>query len=530
MTSDLVKSLLEPGAYPDIERTERVELVETHISWLFFTCQFVYKVKKPVDYGFLNFTTLEKRRAACLEEVRLNDRLSPDVYLGAVEIREREGRYAVAETGRVVEYAVKMRRLPRDRWLSQLLDRGEASPALMRRIAHRIATFHAVAATDDQIRRAGGIDTVRLNTQENFAQAQEYIGVTVTAEAYDRVKAYTEAFLDVRLELFTRREREGHIRDCHGDLHADQICAEDGIAFIDCIEFNQRFRYSDVAADIAFPAMDVDYHGRPDLSAELVREYVGASGDAGVLELLDFYKCYRAFTRGKVRSFRLRQEGLGDADQRAISDQASRYFELAKSYARLPGPILIGVCGLMGTGKTSLAGALGARLGAEVLSSDIVRKELVGIRPEEPHPEPWGKGIYTEESSRRTYDELHLRATEQLKDGKLVILDASYRAEAWRRRARETARAVGALFLLLEVVCPEDIVRQRLSHRPAGPSDGRLELLDTQREWFEPPVEVPAEAHIVIDTSEAQDQVVMAALREVYRRRLRTLGAPLGSR
>ena len=518
---DVVRSLLTPEAYPDDERPERVELVETHISWLFFTGRFVYKVKKPVDYGFLDFTTLDRRRRFCLEEVRLNRRLSPEVYLGVVEIWEEGGRYTMHETGRVVEYGVKMRQLPGHRWLSGLLRRGEASPALMRRIARRIASFHATAETNDHIRRMGALDTVAFNTQENFVQTRDYIGVTVTVESYDRVKAYTEAFLDARADLFVQRERDGRIRDCHGDLHADQICAENGLAFIDCIEFNERFRCSDVAADIAFPAMDVEYYGRPDLAAELIRDYVEASADAGVIEILDFYKCYRAFTRGKVRGFRLRQAGLAEDERRAIIDEAARYFALASRYARLTGPMLVVVCGLMGTGKTSLAHELGPRLGAEILSADVVRKELAGARPDEPHREPWGRDIYTDEFSDRTYSELHRRAAERLREGQLIILDASYRTAEWRRAARETGTATGAAFLLIEAVCPERVVRQRLAGRRAGPSDGRVELLDAQRARFEPPLEVPAEQRIVVDTSANLDDVVMTALREVYRRGLK---------
>jgi hypothetical protein len=499
-----------------------VALVETHISWLFFTGRFVYKVKRPVDYGFLDFTTLERRRFFCHQELRLNQRLSPDVYLGVVEIAAEDGRWVVSGSGPVVEYAVKMRQLPADRWLSGLLTRGDASPELMRRIGRRIAAFHASAAP--AAGEVGGIDTVRLNTQENFGQMREYIGVTVTAEAYDRVKAYTDAFLDVRAALFARREREGRIRDCHGDLHADQICAEDGIAFIDCIEFNDRFRYSDVAADIAFPAMDVDYYARPDLSAELVREYVAASGDPGLLEMLDFYKCYRAFTRGKVRSFRLRQPGLGEADRQAIVERASRYFDLAQGYARLPGPLAIAMCGLMGTGKTSLARALAPRLGAEVLSSDVLRKELAGIGSDEPRREAWGEGIYSEAFHHRTYEALHQRAAERLGKGEIVILDASYREALWRERARDTARAAGARFLLLETRCPGDVVQRRLGARGAGPSDGRVELLDAQRERFEPPLETPGEEHVVVDTSGAPGEVVAAALGEIYRRQLAQSG------
>jgi len=522
VTAELVRSLLDPGAYPEAEHPARVRLVETHISWLFFTGQFVYKVKKPVNFGFLDFTTLEQRRFFCLEEVRLNRRLSPDVYLGVVDIWEEGGRYAMHETGRVVEYAVKMRQLPEDRWLSGLLKRDEASPQLMRRIAQRIAAFHADA---ERVNRLGGIATVRVNTAENFTQTRDQIGVTLTAEVHDRVRAYTEAFLDARSPVFERREREGRTRECHGDLHADQICVEDGIAFIDCIEFNERFRFSDVAADIAFPAMDVDYYARAELSDSLVREYVTASGDAGVLDVLDFYKCYRAFTRGKVRGFRLRQPGLSDLDRHMTIEQAARYFGLANRYARLSGPLLIATCGLMGTGKSSLAQALAPRLGAKLLASDVVRKELAGIAPEERRAESWGEGIYGEEFTRRTYEELHRRAGERLRAGDVVILDASYREAAWRAQARETARAAGAPFLLIETVCPDAVVRSRLAGRASGPSDGRLALLDRQREEFEPPREIPESERLSIDTSGPLDDVAMTALGAVYRRRL----APGGS-
>jgi hypothetical protein len=221
-----------------------------------------------------------------------------------------------------------------------------------------------------------------------------------------------------------------------------------------------------------------------------------------------------------VRGFRLRQADLSAADRSAIIAQAARYFELASAYARPRGPLVVAICGLMGTGKTSLGRALAPRLDAEVLASDILRKELAGIGAEEPRPEPWGAGIYRDEFTRRTYDEMHRRAVERLREGKVVILDASYREAAWRAGARETAQAGGAPFLLLEAVCPDDIVRQRLTARRGGggPSDGRLELLETQRERFESPDEIPGDERILIDTSGALDGVVTTALGAVYRR------------
>lgn len=518
--SALVRALLEPRAYPQDERPDHVELVETHVSWLFLTTGFVYKVKKAVDYGFLDFTTLERRRFYCGEEVRLNRRLSPDVYLGVAEISHRDGGFALGAEGPVAEYAVKMRRLPQDSWLSAVLDRGEGSADLARRIAGRIAQFHASAATDDRIREIGGIRGVRVNTAENFAQTEEFIDVTIRSDAYDRVRAFTEAFLDARRGVFERREREGRIRDCHGDLHADQICVEDGIAFIDCIEFNERFRFGDVAADVAFPAMDLEYHGQRGLADELVRAYVEASGDAGVLDVLDFYRCYRAYTRGKVRSFRLRQPDVAGQERAAVIDQAARYFALAARYARLPGPLLVAISGGIGTGKTTLARVLAPRLDAKLISSDVVRKKLAGLRPDTPQPAAWGEGIYTAEHHRRTYDELHQRAAERLLAGERVILDASYREAAWRREARDTAQRAGAPFLLLETACPESIVRERLAGRGAGPSDGRLELLEAQRRGSEPVgEEVAPGEHAVIDTGASLAAAVAVSLRRAYVRR-----------
>jgi uncharacterized protein len=520
MATDLVGALLDPGAYPADERPAAVTMAETHISWLFFAGDFVYKVKKPVDYGFLDFTTLALRRRFCDDEVRLNRRLSPDIYLGVATIRERDGRYRLEGEGRPVEYAVRMRRLPPDRWLSDLLDRGEADPGLMRRIAARVAAFHRDAATDDRITAVGGLAAVRGNTAENFAQTESYVGVTLTRALHDRVAAWTAAFLAEREPVFRRREAEGRIRDCHGDLHADQISITDGIAFIDCIEFNERFRFGDVAADIAFTAMDVEYHGAPVLARELIEAYVREADDPGVLGVMSFYQCYRAFTRGKVRSFRLRQPGLSDADRRAVIDQAGRYFALAGRYARPERPALLVLTGLMGSGKSSLAGALAERLPASVFSSDVVRKELLGLDPEVPRPERWGAGIYGEAATRRTYDELHRRARTDLGQGRSVILDASYRDAAWRHEARALARATGADFLLVEARCSEPLVRARLAGRQGGPSDGRVELLAAQEARYEPPTEVPASQRLVVDTAPPLEQVARSALEEVERRLL----------
>lgn len=523
---DFVDALCEPLAYPEDERPSQVEMRETHISWLFFTERHVYKVKKPVDFGFLDFSSLEDRHSFCREEVRLNRRISPDVYLGVVEIRNDDGRHRIAGAatqGELVDYAVKMRRLPEDRWLERLLERGEADERLARRIARRIAAFHADAQTTD----IGGIDTVRFNTRENFAQTRGYVGTALDAATYDVVRAYTRGFLHARRELFVRRSEGGRVRDCHGDLHAGQVCVENGIDFIDCIEFNKRFRFSDVAADLAFLAMDLDHWNRQDLSRALVDEYVEISEDEELRQVLGFYKCYRAYTRGKVHGLRLDDPDLPEERRPEVMATAASYFELARRYAAVDGPLLVVMAGLMGTGKTSLAESLAPRLEAEVLSSDPIRKELAGIEAEERAFDDWGAGIYSEEFTQRTYDELHRRAAGHLDRGERVVLDASYRERRRRRAARELARRSDSPFLLVETVAPDRMVEQRLAtrHRDGSDvSDGRLELYRQQKARFEAVDELEDDLHVIVDTSGPRAETTLSALEALHRRLLQQAG------
>jgi aminoglycoside phosphotransferase family enzyme len=326
---------MKPQAYP--EGASAVELVETHASYLFLTDRYVYKVKKPVDYGFLDFTSLEKRRYYCNREVELNRRISPDVYLGVVEIRRHPAGYSFAGPGRPVEYAVKMRRLPRGRAMNLLLQRNEVQASDMARLAARIAAFHRRAETGPRIARLGGVDTVRRNVEENLSQTRRFVGSLLSQDQLDDLEAYGLAFLDTKEPLLRRRAELGRVRDCHGDLHTAQIfldpppgaAGDDGIAIIDCIEFNDRFRYSDVAADIAFLAMDLDFHGRPDLSRRFVDEYVRESGDPGVAEVLDFFKGYRAHVRGKVTALLLDSQVTGEPAWQRTLAAARSYFRLA---------------------------------------------------------------------------------------------------------------------------------------------------------------------------------------------------------
>jgi aminoglycoside phosphotransferase family enzyme len=326
----LIKALLDPAAFP--ETTSRVELVQTQISYVFLADDYVYKIKKPVDMGFLDYSTLEKRLYYCRKEVELNRRLCPDAYLGVVPVTNDNGRYTIDSKGNVEEYAVKMRRLPQDAMMDSLLQKNKVTPQMVKDVAALVAAFHQKAATGEEINKLGGLDAVIQNTSENFAQTEKYFGIIMTPETYQRIKDYTEEFIKANTLLFRKRAAEGRIRDCHGDLHAAHICFYKGICIYDCIEFIDRLRYTDVAAEVAFLAMDLDHYRRVDLSKIFVDAYVKASGDKELLKLLNFYKCYRAYVRGKVNCFQYDDPQIPDKEKDKIIATAASYFRLAESY------------------------------------------------------------------------------------------------------------------------------------------------------------------------------------------------------
>ena len=328
----LQKALLNPAVYPDKPR--EVEFIETHISLLFFTGNYVYKVKKPVNFGFLDFTSLEKRKYFCEQEVKLNRRLSPKIYLGVVEITREDDRISLGGKGEVVEFAVKMKQIPEESLMDKLLEKRQVTPRMIEAISEKLVRFYFDAETSDSINGFAKPERIKQDTDENFEQTQKYIGVTIPREVYDEVKKRTNDFFRTKREIFYQRIDSDRIRDCHGDLRLEHIFLDEEISIFDCIEFNERFRYTDVAADIAFLAMDLDYHGREDLSEHLIRAYVGESGDHELAEVLDFYKCYRAFVRGKVESFQLDDPNISDEKKEEARNRAQKYFALSQKYAQ----------------------------------------------------------------------------------------------------------------------------------------------------------------------------------------------------
>ena len=497
---EVARALLEPGTYP--EMTSEVEMKQTQMSFIFLAGQYVYKVKKPVDLGYLDYTTLGKRRFFCQQEVELNRRLCPEVYLGVIPVTRLGTAIALEGKGEVIEYAVKMRRLPQDRMMNVLLDRNLVSSEMPESVARKLATFHAAAATNPSISAFGRLEAIRTNLDENFQQTEKYIGTLITARQYRLIREFAESRLRDRAEVFNGRVASGRIRDCHGDLHTQHICFADGICIYDCIEFNDRFRYCDVASEIAFLAMDLDHYGRADLSRSFIAAYIAASGDGGIQELLKFYKCYRAYVRGKVGCFKYHDPYISAKEKKQTLEDTRSYFELAEAYSRSRPRLFITV-GLVGTGKTTVAQALARRLGLTVISSDILRKQLAHLPPTQHRFEEMDSGIYSADFSRRTYEKLFAEARNIIDQGDSAILDATFLRREDRRNAQQLAETAGADFLVLECTLDEASVRRRLARRLKGVSvsDGRWEIYGPQKKRFEPVAEVAAERHFLIDTA-----------------------------
>ena len=506
----LVERLSDPAFYPD--PTRKVEVIQTHISYIFLTDRYAYKVKKPVDFGFLDYTTLTRRHELCEREVALNSRLCPDAYLGVVPLRESDGELSLSGPGETVEYAVKMVRLPHDRMLRHVLARGEGDDELFRRIARIVASFHARAVLSPAAGALKGLEGVKLNCDENFAQTEKYVGTLVPAAVFDYIRTSTELFLVRRQSLFARRVSEGRIVDGHGDLHLDSICATDPIRIFDCIEFNERFRIQDVAEEVAFLAMDLEFHGYGPFARLFVDAYVEASGDTELLELLAFYKAYRAYVRAKVNSFASDDRHIPEETKETIRATASRYYELAAHYAALFNPQrLLVTCGLTGSGKSTLARKVAEMYALQVVRSDVVRKELLGIAPQEKRHVPFDQGEYAPSMTERTYAAMLERAAPLIRAGHSVILDGCFIRRSQRRNARKLARRLGVPFMLLECRTSEEVIRERLERRAqkgGAVSDGRWEIYHGQLKEFEPPEEITGDERVVLDRSKPVEELL----------------------
>jgi len=477
VSQSLIAALQNPALFP--HPVDGFQVIETHISWVLLTGPYVYKLKKPVNFGFLDFTTLQARQHFCNEELRLNQRLTQDLYLEVLPITGSVEAPQLGGEGEVIEYALKMRQFPQSGLLSTLQANGELTVSQIDEMAKQIAEFHLHAphvAADNEL---GAPDSVMAPVLQNFEQIRPLISDKADLTQLDALQAWAESSFERLKPLLAERKAQGFIRECHGDIHLGNATLIDGkVVIFDCIEFNEPFRMTDVYADIGFLAMDLEDRGLKSMSRRLISQYLELTGDYQGLELLNFYKAYRALVRAKVALFSLAANA--DAVQRgATLRQYRNYANLAESYSAIPSRFLVITHGVSAVGKSHVAMRLVESLGAIRLRSDVERKRLFSE----------SSNLYDAKISAATYKRLHELAAIVLHAGFPVVIDATYLKHEQREAAAKVAETKGAPFLILDCEAPQAVIETWLAERQAknvDPSDATLEVIKAQQASREP--------------------------------------------
>jgi aminoglycoside phosphotransferase family enzyme/predicted kinase len=508
----LVRFLARPDSYP--QSPTAVALVETHISWVFLTDRLVYKLKKPVRFAFLDYSTLELRRTACEEEVRLNSRLAPGIYRGVVPItRDASGQLHLGGAGTVVDLCVEMQRLPAERLLDDRIRRGAATPGDIEALLDVLVPFYAAATRGPEIDRHAMLPAIEEDVRGNL----DVLGAAehgVPAPLFQRVRASQLQFLNLSAPLFDERIQAGRVCEGHGDLRPEHVCLLDPPVVFDCVEFALALRAADVVSELAFLAMECDFLGAWDLARTLIGGYRTRSRDDVPDRLVSFYKSYRACIRAKVDLLRAAQQT--EADAAPSRQRARRYLQLAGFYAtEFARARLFILVGASGSGKSTVAAALAPALGLEVLRSDAVRHELAGRR--EPDA-PFQQGIYAATMTQRTYDELFRRAGSLLGEAVSVVLDGTFLDPAQRQQARELAQHCGAEVLFLFCRCPRELALARIAdrfRRQEDISDARPEFYDLQQKELAAADDLRGEDVLALDTTAPAPSLVATVLQRL---------------
>jgi aminoglycoside phosphotransferase family enzyme/predicted kinase len=508
----LLAALRDPSLYPG--RPSRVDVRQTHISWVFLTGDLVYKLKKPVCFGFVDYSTPGLRLEYCRAEVTLNRRLARSVYLGVAPIVRHGGTFEIGavdalDAREAVDHLVVMRRLPEARMLDRMIAAGEAGAPELERLAAKLAAFHG--ACPDRGERYGSLAAIREAVCGNLAECGAAVGATFDESRRSAVTTFMDRFLAEHESLFAARAAGGRIRDGHGDLRAEHVCLTDDLDVFDCVEFSERLRSADVASEIAFLAMDLDFLGEPVLADGFVRSYARFGDDAGVVSLQPFYRCHRALVRGKVEHLRSCEPEVAEEDRASAREASRRYFRLAARYARGPSaPELVVVCGLSGTGKSTVARMIGDITGFAALRSDAVRKDLAGV-PRFAHPQgKAAESIYDTKTTRATYEELRRRARSALRAGYGVVLDATFRDLDECRRVIDLARSENVPVSFFECRASTKEVLRRLGARRAASnevSDADAGVYRRQRGEPTRFADLPSDLHHVVDTERPRERI-----------------------
>lgn len=481
MSQALINALQNPALYP--YPVDEFQVIETHISWVLLTGPYAYKFKKAVNFGFLDFTELAARKHFCEEEVRLNQRLTKDLYLEALPITGSVEAPQLGGDGPVIEYAVKMRQFPQSQLLGEMQARGELTPEHIDALAAQIAHFHLDAPRVPVEHPLGTPDAVMNPVRQNFEQIRPLLDDAADLQLLDALEAWAETSFERLKPLLARRKAEGFIRECHGDIHlGNATLLDDKVVLFDCIEFNEPFRLIDIVSDAAFLAMDLEDRGLKAFARRFVSSWLELTGDYAALPLLNFYKAYRAMVRGKVNLFRLAQEE--NAEQRAaILRQYRSYASLAERYSAIPSRFLAITHGVSAVGKSHVAMRLVEEFGVIRLRSDVERKRLFGEQQAADQGQ-LASGIYSPDASTATYEHLHRLAAGILQAGFAVVVDATYLKRAQRTAAWQVAEENGVPFLILDCQAPEEVIAGWLAQRQAAgrdPSDATLQVIEAQQ-------------------------------------------------
>jgi len=518
-SQQLIAFLESRESYP--HKPTEVRAIQTHISWVFIASPFVFKIKKPVNLGFLDFSTLEKRHYFCRREIELNQRLCPEIYLDVVPIYEADSGFSFKPSGNVVDYAVKMKELPRGWFLNELLEKNLVGEKEIDRVISVLHRFYQAETPTPEIEQWGTPEKLKISTNENFTQVEPFIGKTISPVAFEAIRHYTNQFYFANENLFRERIEQDRILDCHGDLRLDHVhLAPETTAIFDCIEFNDRFRSIDIANDLAFLAMDFDFKHRSDLGNLFLRNAARDLGDVGMLRIANFYKCYRAFVRGKVESIQATEKET--EKPREHEKQAARYFHLALRYC-IGGsePLILVVMGGVGTGKSTIAKQLAGELNWPVISSDKIRKTLAGIPLTQRTPPELRDKIYSAQVTRQTYRKLvrdglaaigcsRRRRPRPLQSHNGVILDATFSTRALRKFLRDECKKANVQFQFVELEVDPNEIKERLKTRDAKTaeaSDARLEDLKKLSATYQPPSELAPDLIRVSTRASVSDAV-----------------------
>lgn len=483
--STLTAGLLKPCAYDHPVGT--IELIETHISWVILTGDFAYKIKKPVDLGFVDFSTLAKRRHFCEEEVRLNRRLAPEFYLGVMPLTGSPDAPRFGGDGEAIEYAVQMRQFSPSAQLDRMLDRGELKGHHLDAFARLIAAFHQRVSVAGVGLYHGEPERVLAPAMQNFPDLRQCLPDPASATCIAELEQWTVITFARLRDNFQCRKREGFVRECHGDLHLRNLAwVNDGPLAFDCLEFNPDLRWTDVINEAAFLVMDLEARQQPQLAARFQNEYLERTGDYAGLAVLPFYLVYRALVRAKVDGIRAQQPGTDEREKDLAEREARRYLALARQYTQPGRPRLILTRGVSASGKTTLSGALVEKLGAIRLRSDVERKRLSGLPAEANARAGVGQGIYDAAGSRRTYARLLDMAGRVLDAGFPVVVDAAFLEASQRAPFRAMAAARGIACVIVEATAPPALLRERIANRARGASDADLAVLEHQLDTWQP--------------------------------------------